>query len=87
MDVQSELRKLKVLQQSISKSVKESESDSKETSFFPALKSEREKVQETEIQRRDLQSRLEFMQKQFEMEKLQVLLSFQKHQVKLNSFL
>uniref|UniRef100_A0A8C1Y955 FHA domain-containing protein n=1 Tax=Cyprinus carpio TaxID=7962 RepID=A0A8C1Y955_CYPCA len=71
MDVQSQLRKLKVLQQSISKSVKESESDSKETSFFPALKSEREKVQETEIQRRDLQSRLEFMQKQFEMEKLQ----------------
>ncbi|XP_059358820.1 forkhead-associated domain-containing protein 1 [Carassius carassius] len=35
------------------------------------LKSEREKVQETEIQRRDLQSRLELMQKQFEMEKLQ----------------
>ncbi|XP_026125340.1 forkhead-associated domain-containing protein 1 [Carassius auratus] len=35
------------------------------------LKSEMEKVQETEIQRRDLQSRLELMQKQFEMEKLQ----------------
>uniref|UniRef100_A0A671L8M9 Uncharacterized protein n=1 Tax=Sinocyclocheilus anshuiensis TaxID=1608454 RepID=A0A671L8M9_9TELE len=35
------------------------------------LKSERDKVQETEIQRRDLHSRLEFMQTQFEMEKLQ----------------
>lgn len=45
-------------------------------SFFPALKSEREKLQETEIQSRDLHSRLEFMQKKFEMEKLQVLLSF-----------
>ncbi|XP_058641082.1 forkhead-associated domain-containing protein 1 isoform X2 [Onychostoma macrolepis] len=35
------------------------------------LKSEREKVQETVIQSRDLHSRLEFMQKQFELEKLQ----------------
>ncbi|XP_043102052.1 forkhead-associated domain-containing protein 1 [Puntigrus tetrazona] len=35
------------------------------------LKSEMEEVHETEIQRRDLHGRLEFMQKQFEMEKLQ----------------
>ncbi|XP_073675946.1 uncharacterized protein [Garra rufa] len=35
------------------------------------LKSEMQKLQETEIQSRDLHSRLEFIQKQFEMEKLQ----------------
>ncbi len=45
-------------------------------SFFLALKSEMQKLQETEIQRRELHSRMEFMQKQFETEKLQVLLSF-----------
>ncbi len=77
MDVQSKLRKLKVLQQSISKSVKESESAFYiNMSFFLALKSEMQKLQETEIQRRELHSRMEVMQKQFEMEKLQVLLSF-----------
>ncbi|XP_050972336.1 forkhead-associated domain-containing protein 1 [Labeo rohita] len=35
------------------------------------LKSEMQKLQETEIQSRDLHSRLEFMQKRFEIEKLQ----------------
>ncbi|XP_051760395.1 forkhead-associated domain-containing protein 1 isoform X2 [Ctenopharyngodon idella] len=35
------------------------------------LKSEMQKLQETEMQNRDLHSRLEFMQKQFELEKLQ----------------
>ncbi|KAK2898489.1 hypothetical protein Q8A67_009907 [Cirrhinus molitorella] len=35
------------------------------------LKSEMQKIRETEIQSRDLHSRLEFMQKQFETEKLQ----------------
>ncbi|KAI2661739.1 Forkhead-associated domain-containing protein 1 [Labeo rohita] len=38
------------------------------------LKSEMQKLQETEIQSRDLHSRLEFMQKRFEIEKLQSVL-------------
>jgi len=40
-----------------------------------------QKLQETEMHGRDLHSRLEFMQKQFELEKLQVLLPLSKQQM------